>query len=61
MGPFPKQEHVEVKIDTVIPALKPKEERLQEPSKDEYARKMTALDAEIDKLRDQIKKINDEK
>lgn len=61
MGPFPKQEHVEVTVDTVIPALKPNDQRLKEPSKDEYARKMTALDEEIDKLRDQIKKINDEK
>lgn len=50
MGPFPKHEHVEVTVDTVIPALKAKEERLQEPSKEEYARKMTQIDEEIDKL-----------
>lgn len=61
MGPFPKQEHVEVTLDTKIPELKPKEQRLPEPSKEEYAKTMTALDEKIDKLWEQISKINTEK
>jgi uncharacterized protein YicC (UPF0701 family) len=31
---------------------------LKEPSKEEYAKAMTALDTEIDKLREQIQNIN---
>jgi len=41
---------VEVTLDTKIPEIKPKEQRLTEPSKEEYAKTMTALDEKIDKL-----------
>lgn len=60
-GPWPEHENIEVKIDTELPPQIPKEERLQDPLKDEYTKNMQHLDDEIKSLIEKIKEINKEK
>lgn len=56
-GPFPVQERIEITLETSLPASPAKEDLLKEPSKEEYAKKMTELDDAIDQLRTQIQTI----
>lgn len=60
-GPWPELEEIEVKIDTVLPEVIPKEQRLPEPLKEEYIKNMTHLDDEIKSMIDKIKDIRQQK
>ena len=48
-------------LETELPDIKPKGDRLPEPSEDQYKKDMQSQDDEIKKLFDQINKIKDEK
>lgn len=60
-GPWPVIEHVEVTLDSELPAQVPKDARLREPLKDEYTKNLQHLDDEVRALFDKIKAINAEK
>lgn len=60
-GPWPEHEEIEVKIDTQLPEPIPKENRLQEPLKEEYIKNMQHLDDQIKACIEKIKDINKEK
>jgi len=51
-GPWPKQDNVEVTLETKVPELRAKEHKVPEPSKEKYAKDMEALDKDIENLRD---------
>jgi hypothetical protein len=60
-GPWPEVAEVEVKIDTELPEPIAKDDKLAEPSKDQYIKNMEHLDGEIQAVIEKIKKINREK
>ena len=60
-GPWPEFEKIEVKIDTELPPIKPKEERLKEPDMDEFKKRMNDLNEQINKKKEKIQAINKEK
>jgi len=60
-GPWPEIKEVEVTLTTELPEQIPKENRLQEPTKEEYIKGMEALDDEIKELIEKIKQIRSEK
>lgn len=60
-GPWPELEEIEVKLDSVLPEVVPKEQRLPEPLKEEYIKNMTHLDDEIKSMIEKIKNIRQQK
>ena len=46
-GPWPKQDRIEVTIDSELPDIKPKDERLVKPSQDDHRK---VLDQETEKI-----------
>ncbi len=49
---------IELTAETEVPVVPAKEERLKPVDKPEFEKKMRSLDNQVDKLRDQIRKIN---
>lgn len=60
-GPWPEFDKIEVKIDTELPPKIPKEEKLREPTKEEYVKHLQHLDDEIKRMVEKIKQLNEEK
>lgn len=60
-GPWPEFEKIEVEIDTKLPEIKPKEDRLKEPDFEEFKKRMNDINDEINKKKDRIQAINKEK
>ncbi len=60
-GPWPELSEVEVTLETELPEQIPRDERLKEPTKDEYVKGMQNLDEEIKTLIEKIKKTRAEK
>ena len=57
-GPWPKQERVKVTLETELPKVLPKEERLPEPDKKAFDEKMRAFDADVEKTKEEVAKIS---
>lgn len=55
-GPWPKQDRIEVTIDSELPDIKPKDERLVKPSQDDHRK---VLDQETEKIEALYQKIKD--
>ncbi|CAI2362050.1 unnamed protein product [Moneuplotes crassus] len=60
-GPWPELKEVEVTLETELPEQIAKEDRLKEPTKDEYIKGMQKLDDEIKALIEKIKKTRADK
>lgn len=60
-GPWPENKNIEVTIDSELPEQIPKDQRLQEPTKEEYIKNMQHYDDKIKQCIEKIKNINKDK